>query len=267
MEAKILVADDEPGVLFFLRETLMRDGYNVTAVNSGEKATDCIEQQEYDLAILDIQLTGISGIDVLKYIRKVSPDTAVIILTAHATLETSIDALRLDADDYLFKPCKPADLRNSIKQGLINHRKKKTQRELLINIQQSLAENLNGIRSVFNFGEEQPLQKSNRTESNPTFLHYKRVEINLERHEAKVDDHNIELSPTEFKLFSYLTAQAPRVVSSSELAQQILEYPVEIWQAREIVRYHIYRIRKKIDQFVGDSNIVCNVRGIGYTLR
>jgi DNA-binding response OmpR family regulator len=266
MKTKILVVDDEPSVLFFIRETLLRDGHEVTSINSGEKAIECIGQQDYDLAILDIQLTGISGIDVLAYIRKYSPYTAVIVLTAHATLETSIEALRLDADDYLFKPCKLADLRNSIKQGLINHRKRKTQRELLLNIQQSLAENLNGIQSVIDFGEEQSLLESNRTELNSICFRYKRVEINLERHEIKVDDNTIELSPTEFKLLSYLTSQAPRVVSSHELAQQILECPVEIWQAGEIVRYHIYRIRKKINQNVGETNIVRNVRGIGYTL-
>ena len=104
--ARILVVDDESSIRLFLEETLTNDGHQVVSAVSGEEALVLIAEQSFDLALLDLNLTGIGGMEVLAALRRQSPDTVVIILTAHASLETAVEALRQGAHDYLFKPCK-----------------------------------------------------------------------------------------------------------------------------------------------------------------
>ena len=104
--AKILVVDDEASIRFFLREVLERDGHIVTPVDSGEAALQYAQAENFDLALIDLRLPGMDGMQVLKTLRQTSPNTAIIVLTAHASLETAVEALRQGAHDYLFKPCK-----------------------------------------------------------------------------------------------------------------------------------------------------------------
>jgi DNA-binding response OmpR family regulator len=124
---RILVVDDEPGIRFFLEDTLTRDGYQVTAVETGEAAVRAIAVQEFDLALVDLKLTGMGGMEVLAYLRQQSPDTAVILLTAHASLDTAVQALRQGAHDYLFKPCKTVELRESVRTGLLRRQQGRRQ--------------------------------------------------------------------------------------------------------------------------------------------
>ena len=124
---KILVVDDEPNIRASLEEILTGDGYLVTAVESGEAALEALESETFDLALLDLKLTGMGGIDVLKGLRERALDTVVIVLTAHASMETAIEALRQGAHDYLFKPCRPAELRESIQRGLVNRHENEQQ--------------------------------------------------------------------------------------------------------------------------------------------
>ena len=82
--AKILVVDDEPQICFFLQELLERDGHRVMTVESGEAALEQIAIQEFDLALLDLMMPKIGGLEVLAALRKQRPNTAIIMLTAHA---------------------------------------------------------------------------------------------------------------------------------------------------------------------------------------
>jgi signal transduction histidine kinase len=118
-KATILVVDDESGIRFFLEEIFTRDGYQVVTVDSGEAALERIAAQEFDLALIDLKMKGIGGIDVLTALRRQSPDTAAIILTAHGSMETAVEALRYGAHDYLFKPCEADELRESVRTGLL----------------------------------------------------------------------------------------------------------------------------------------------------
>ncbi|HRV96455.1 MAG TPA: response regulator, partial [Anaerolineae bacterium] len=112
--ARILVVDDEENIRSSLQEMLSLTGYNVIAVESGEAALKLIAGQEkFDLALIDIKLEGLTGIEVLAMLRRLTPETVVIILTANASLETAVEALRYGAHDYLFKPCKPTELQES----------------------------------------------------------------------------------------------------------------------------------------------------------
>jgi DNA-binding NtrC family response regulator len=107
---RILFADDEAHLRDLMQMELPRMGHEVTVCPDGSAALRALERGTYDAAMLDIRMPGLNGIDVLGQIRQISPDTQVIMLTGHATVDTAVQALRLGAFDYLTKPCKWAEL-------------------------------------------------------------------------------------------------------------------------------------------------------------
>ena len=107
---RILFADDEAHLRDLMQMELPRIGHEVTVCPDGVAAVKALEKGTYDVALLDIKMPGLTGIEVLAKVRQASPDTAVIIMTGHATVDTAVQALRLGAFDYLTKPCKWAEL-------------------------------------------------------------------------------------------------------------------------------------------------------------
>lgn len=107
---RILFADDEAHLRDLMQMELPRLGHEVSVFPDGTAALKAIERGSYDAALLDIRMPGITGIDVLTQIKQTSPETQVILLTGHATVDTAVQALRLGAFDYLTKPCKWAEL-------------------------------------------------------------------------------------------------------------------------------------------------------------
>ena len=107
---RILFADDEAHLRDLMQMELPRMGHEVTVCPDGTAALKALERALYDAALLDLKMPGLSGIDVLAQIKQMSPETQVIILTGHATVDTAVQALRHGAFDYLTKPCKWAEL-------------------------------------------------------------------------------------------------------------------------------------------------------------
>ncbi|RUL89259.1 sigma-54-dependent transcriptional regulator [Tautonia sociabilis] len=107
---RILFADDEAHLRDLMERELPRLGHEVTACPDGQSAIRALERGRFDAALLDIQMPGLSGIEVLEKLRQLSPETQVILMTGHATVDTAVQALRLGAFDYLTKPCKWAEL-------------------------------------------------------------------------------------------------------------------------------------------------------------
>jgi DNA-binding NtrC family response regulator len=107
---RVLFADDEAYLRDLMQEELPRMGHEVTVCADGPTAIRTLEKANFDLALLDIKMPGMTGIEVLGRIRQMSPDTQVVILTGQASVDTAVQALRLGAFDYLTKPCKWAEL-------------------------------------------------------------------------------------------------------------------------------------------------------------
>jgi DNA-binding NtrC family response regulator len=128
-QAKILVVDDDELIRSYLYKVLTREGHHVLTVESGEEALACIAAQEFDLALIDLKMDGVGGMEVLAEMRRQWPDTIVILLTGHPTLETVFEALRQGAYDYMFKPCRILDLRESVSKGLARRWQLLQQRE------------------------------------------------------------------------------------------------------------------------------------------
>lgn len=118
--AKILVVDDDQGMREFLEILLIREGYEVISASGGKKALGLCKKYKFDLAITDLKMPKIDGIDVLKSIKEISPETMVILITAYASGETAVAAMKEGAYDYLEKNFDVDDLKAVIKDALGN---------------------------------------------------------------------------------------------------------------------------------------------------
>ncbi|HUV49794.1 MAG TPA: sigma-54 dependent transcriptional regulator [Anaerolineae bacterium] len=116
--AKILVVDDDQGMREFLEILLAREGYKVTSVSGGKEALGLCKKHKFDLAITDLKMPKVDGIDVLKTIKEISPETMVILITAFASGETAVAAMKEGAYDYLEKNFDVEDLKAVIKEAL-----------------------------------------------------------------------------------------------------------------------------------------------------
>jgi len=103
---KVLIADDDKNLRKVLMNELSDEGFDVDATDNGIKTMELLEKDEYDVLLLDLNMPGLNGMDVLKKIKDIEILTEVIILTAHATVSTAVDAMKLGAYDYLTKPFK-----------------------------------------------------------------------------------------------------------------------------------------------------------------
>ena len=104
---KILIVDDELILRNFLAETLKRKDFNVTTAEHGEAAVALLQDNVYDLVITDMKMPGMTGIDVLRKVKELSPSTLVVVVTAFGSIENAVDAMRLGAFNYLIKPFSP----------------------------------------------------------------------------------------------------------------------------------------------------------------
>ena len=116
--ASVLVIDDDDAFRSVLVAELTRMHFSAAGVATGEDAIRHVAQHETDVALLDLRLAGVSGLDVLRRLREASPSTDVIILTGHGTIDTAVDAIRLGAFDYLAKPCPLDELDVRIRRAL-----------------------------------------------------------------------------------------------------------------------------------------------------
>jgi DNA-binding NtrC family response regulator len=107
---RVLFVDDEKSLQEFMRSELPRLGHEVTVCPDGKAALKALEKSTFDAAILDLRMPGMTGIEVLEHLKKVSPDTEAVVMTGHASMETAIEALRIGAFDYITKPCKLVEI-------------------------------------------------------------------------------------------------------------------------------------------------------------
>jgi DNA-binding NtrC family response regulator len=106
----LLLVDDDPFILTGVGRELAAEGYDITTVENGEKAVKLLAEENFDLVITDLVMEGTDGIQVLKKTKEINPQTMVIILTGFGDMTSAIDALRLDADDYMLKPCETDEM-------------------------------------------------------------------------------------------------------------------------------------------------------------
>jgi two-component system response regulator PilR (NtrC family) len=117
-EARILVVDDERSMRDLLSITLRQAGYDVTLADGGETAIEALRSEAFDLVITDLRMRKVDGLAVLRAAKEHSPHTVVLVVTAYASTETAVDAMKLGAYDYITKPFKLEEIRLIIEKAL-----------------------------------------------------------------------------------------------------------------------------------------------------
>jgi len=112
--ARVLLIDDEVAFTSNLAMILSVRGYEATAVHDGESAVRAVEEGDYDVAILDLMMPGIDGIETLRQIKRKKPLLEVIMLTGHGSVDTGVEGMHLGAFDYAMKPIDIGDLLEKI---------------------------------------------------------------------------------------------------------------------------------------------------------
>jgi DNA-binding response OmpR family regulator len=253
--SRILIVDDKPNVRFILERALRHEGYHLdTAVNGADALLKlAAARSPYDLLPLDLQMEPINGVEVLQAARKNDPDLAVIILTAHGSLDSAIDALRLGAFDYLLKPAEPATIRRRVQEGL-NLRRQAIQRR-------QLAAQIEGLRHILNsIDPEVPLPPTGQ----PRFVRAGALIIDTHHRQATLDDRRLNLTTTEYDLLLCLAAASPQPVLPRDLAAKAIGYHCPNQEARELVKWHIHQLRRKIEPDPAHPQYIKTVRHQGY---
>jgi DNA-binding response OmpR family regulator len=249
----ILVVDDEATMRRSLADILRLEGYRVQTASSGEEAILRIKEESFDLILLDLKMPGIGGIEVLEYLVENSPDSQVILLTAHGSLESAIDALRLGAQDYLLKPSSPKTILASVARALKLRIEHLQFQELLSKLESSV----------------QTLQENKET--NQTFpplrgeIHlWNGVRVDFDQQLVWNDHTQISLTSTESKLLKVLLENRGYIFSHKELVARVQGYDTTDQEAPTMLRPLISRLRHKLSVFPGSQTWIVNVRGRGY---
>ena len=108
--SKILLVDDEVVFTNNMSKLLTNRGYRVTAVNSGDAAIRALDEEDFDVVVLDLKMPGMDGISTLREIKKLGLFTETLVLTGHGSIDTALAATKLGAYDYLTKPFEPREL-------------------------------------------------------------------------------------------------------------------------------------------------------------
>jgi signal transduction histidine kinase/FixJ family two-component response regulator len=129
--ARVLVVDDERAVVDVLQEFLASQGYEMSVASSGEEAVRNIPSVRPDVILTDINLPGLSGLEVVRFAKSVDPEIAVIVVTGHASASTAIEALREGAYDYITKPFELDDVHKIVERAVANRRLRAINRRLV----------------------------------------------------------------------------------------------------------------------------------------
>ena len=104
-EIQVLLVDDEDDFRITLAKRLKLRKVNITDVASGNEAIELVKQKSFDVAVIDVKMPGIDGIETLKQLKQIQPAMEIVMLTGHASIESGMEAMKLGAYDYVMKPC------------------------------------------------------------------------------------------------------------------------------------------------------------------
>jgi len=259
----ILIVDDEPKLARSLALLLQRADYVVTTAPDAAKALELLQAGAYDLMFLDIRLPDQSGIQLLPQIKALYPDMPVIILTAHATLETAIGAVRAGARDYLLKPINPEDILARTKKILDEQIQPKRKKALTTQIQALLSElqTSDGPSPATAAAVASPLLDPSR------YLKRGTLQLDLHTHQVTLKEREISLPPSTFDYLVTLMRHSPNPVAYETLVKESQGYQeISRIEAKEMTRWQIHELRKALEQDLQRPHLIITVRDVGYRL-
>lgn len=254
IEKRILIVDDEETILEVMSDAVRSQGYSVETASGPELALSYCEKINFDMAIVDMRMPGkMDGLALLCEVRKRWPTMIVIMLTAYASIDTAIAALRQGAYDYLVKPVGISQILASIERGLMKSEKEAHMRRM-INELESVLEALKLEYGIIPMNGHE-VQR---------FIQTPAVTIDRQKRLVVKDGKPVILTATEFDLLDFLASQPERVVTSQELIRAVQGYELSEADARPIIRVHIRRLRQKLEEDPDQPAYILNVRGKGY---
>jgi two-component system alkaline phosphatase synthesis response regulator PhoP len=221
---KILLVEDEPGLVLTLTDRLVSEGYLVEAVSDGETALDLTDSESFDMILLDVMLPGKNGFDVCRDLRQRGNQTPVLMLTARSQVVDKVVGLKLGADDYLTKPFEMM--------------------ELLARIEALM--------------RRAPDRKGDSIES----YRFGDVRVDFRRAEVTRADEPVELSALEFKLLKYFIENRGATISRDELLDKVWGYDAMPYS--RTVDVHVSWLRQKLEPNPTHPQYIRTVHRQGY---
>jgi two-component system alkaline phosphatase synthesis response regulator PhoP len=207
MSSRILIVEDEPGLVLTISDLLTAEGYEVSTAADGPAGLAMASEQQFAVIILDVMLPKKTGFDVCRELRQRGVDSAILMLTAKTQVVNRVVGLKLGADDYLAKPFEPTELLARI-EALI--RRVRKERRIAV-----------------------------RT------FHFDDVEIDFERSEILKAGQRVDVAAKELLLLRYLVDHRDRVVPREEILQKVWEYDSQV--TSRTVDVHVSWLRQKLD--------------------
>jgi len=259
----ILIVDDDHRLRLSLSLVLQKGNYRVETAANAETALECLRLHDYGIMFLDLNMPGMNGIDLLNEVHKHYPHMPVLILTAHAELESAIQAVRLGARDYLIKPIEPVLILAHVAEILAENEQPARKKEIVAQIQDLLAE----------------LQKIDGEDTTPTgmlvalspadparFLKKGGFELDLHARHASLNGRYISITGIYFDYLGTLLRHAPKAVAYQTLVKESQGYETTIVEAKDLTRWRIHELRKVIEANPRQPQYILTVRGTGYRL-
>jgi DNA-binding response OmpR family regulator len=232
-EANILVVDDEPNLRRSLELIFKWAGYSVSTAANGKEAIHQLKKDSCDLVLLDLQMTGINGKELLQSIFQLCPKTPVMILTAVAQQDTKLEGLPQEAREYILKPVDPPQLLARVKAAL---------------------------------ARQSRFKRWEKMAALPRYIQRGTINIDLHSQHVVIGDQLISLMPVTFNYLVTLALYAPEPVPYETLARESLEQYKSQSQALQLARQRVYELRREIEPDPRHPIYIRAVRGIGYRL-
>lgn len=221
----ILLIDDEKKICEFVKAYLDKEGYKTDVAYNGNDAVDYLDNNQYDIVLLDRMLPDISGEEICSYIRNNCKliNVSIIMLSAKTEDDDRIEGFELGCDDYI---CKPFNVK-----------------ELILR-----------IKAV--------LKRSHDLETNEKINFKNEIEINTKTHEVKVRGKGVILTNTEYKLLLVMASNPKKIYTREELLESVVEDHLEKFD--RVIDSHIKNLRQKIEVDSRNCKIIKTVYGVGY---
>jgi DNA-binding response OmpR family regulator len=230
-DVNILVVDDEQEIADLVEIYLVSDGYKVFKANNAQDGLDILEKEDIQMAILDIMMPGMTGLEMCKKIRETN-NIPIIMLSAKSTDLDKILGLGTGADDYVAKPFNPLELSARVKSQL--------RRYTQLNPNSSVNENVKNEISI------------------------RGLTINKDNHKVTVFDEEVKLTPIEFDILYLLASNPGKVFSTDEIFERV--WNEKVYEANNTVMVHIRRLRGKMKEDERQDKIITTVWGVGYKI-
>ena len=252
LSGTVLIIDDEPSLRQTLTHVLKQVGCDAAGVADGPAALQRLAAAAYDLVYLDIHLPGMDGLQVLKEIHRLYPRLPVILFTAHASLQSAMEAVRLGAVDYLIKPIDPEMLIARTRVILAEQAIGRRRRDIQAQIEALQAE----LKRLEQPASSPPATPPIASPSGDRFLKCGQLIIDLQARRATFGERVLTIPPSAFDYLVALARHAPDVVDYQALVTEAQGYRTDRRGAQELAKWHIHELRSALELDPGAPAIV-----------